>query len=235
MWPKKLLISISSHAQHAVFAQNICSFRAFRFPDTKHFNFSIVQITHVWPVCVRSLCCCFCLLSDAIDFWAHSYHSHTVFRCTFLHRENSFAYFYHTRSQYVVHAFHRSHAPSNFHTQPYIIFARVFYILRFYFSLLLSFLASSSLCIHLILSTRASRNALIMCSKLFKSSSVVNDRAHKGKTLTTRKNKNIETLHTLTLTLILCGFTQMWDNFVISKCKRNRSNKKNDAQQKNGE
>lgn len=75
----------------------------------------------------------------------------------------SFAYFFFhpTRIQYVVHDFHRSHAQANFHTQSYIIFGSCV-VYAFFVSLSFSILLRY---IHLILSTRALRNALIMCSE----------------------------------------------------------------------
>lgn len=158
---RELRLGDCFHAQHAAFRRkkkNICSFRAFRFPDTKHFNFSIVQITHVWPMCVRFLSAIPLLLSflsDGIAFWAHSYHSQPYLGASFCTEKTvSHIFIIHVFGMLYMFSIVRTHHP-NFHTQPYIIFAScIIYSffsssfsssVRFFWLLFTSFLLFASL------------------------------------------------------------------------------------------
>lgn len=133
------------------------------------FIFLLFSLTHFWPVFFFFAPHILLATQFQCHFRCLSFRQRSL--CAFLSFTTvprsilriSFAYFFFhpTRIQYVVHDFHRSHAQANFHTQSYIIFGSCV-VYAFFVSLSFSILLRY---IHLILSTRALRNALIMCSE----------------------------------------------------------------------
>lgn len=172
---KKLFVCFSfwiAIYSHSNVCTHICWFRARKtFPDTKHFNFSIVPFcshTHTHIFCVNGL-----LLLPLLSLFCQFYScvAYSVggaleeFGCSliilfsqpaplFLRKsaKNLFRIFlWYTFTASGVHVCYSSHAPANFHTQSYIIF-----LVRVLFSPVF----------HLILSTRASTKCAyhVLCS-----------------------------------------------------------------------